>query len=111
MTGPAPSTVATEMKVTPSSTDKKAETPSSKKEDNDVCMQDSGKLGDSSPAEIMDKGPHSPLTWINPASDTANAQNSGHNQDDSSSREPSNIERVDQKYDTLAQNERDAEMV
>ena len=65
-----------------------------------------------SPAETTDKvQPLSPLTWINPASETVNAPNSGQLNVEESSREPSNMERDDQKDLASAQNERDAEMV
>lgn len=66
----------------------------------------------SSPAEITEKVPLSPLTWINPASETANVPHSGNlHVEEQSSREPSNLERGEQKYESSAQNERDAEML
>ena len=72
---PTPASFAPAVKLTPSSIEKKDETPSSKKED--VCMQDEKPI-DSSPAENNEKGPQSPLTLASPGSDSVNAQNSGH---------------------------------
>lgn len=109
--GPAPATAALvpSAKIAPVGHDRKVDEPSSKKDD-DICMQDQ-QLIDSSPAENTEKGPLSPLTWINPASDAANAPNSGHLNVEESSGERSNLERGDQKDQASAQNERDAEML
>ena len=80
--------------------EKKEGEPSLEQED-DVCMQDEKPI-DSSPAEMMEKVPLSPLTWINPASDTANAQHSGHLNAEESSRDTSNLEREHQKLEAPA---------
>lgn len=66
------------------------------KEEEDVCMQ-VDKLLDNSPAENTEKVALSPLTWINPASDTVNAHNSGLPNAEESSREQSHAERSNQK--------------
>ena len=63
-------------------------------------MQEDKLIGNNhSPVENMEKVHLSPLTWINPASDTANAQNSGHLHVEDNSRDASNMERVDEKYE------------
>lgn len=106
-TGPAPASFAANV-VIPQH-DKKVEAAAPKKED-DVCMQSDPVLV-GSPAENTEKVPLSPLTWINPASETANAPHSGNPHVEESSREPSNLARGEQKYESSAQNERDAEML
>lgn len=105
--GPAPASFAAN--AASAQQDKKVEATDSRKEA-DVCMQSDPLLANS-PAENTEKVPLSPLTWINPASETANVPHSGNPNVEESSREPSNLERGEQKYESSAQNERDAEML
>lgn len=51
------------------------------------------QLVSGSPAEIIEKTALSPVTWMNPGSESAKAPNSGHPYVEASSHEPSNGDR------------------
>ena len=67
------------------------------------------QLVTSSPAENIEKVALSPVTWINPGSDSVKAPNCGHPNVDASSHEASNAERCEMKSSMgQGENEKDA---
>lgn len=67
------------------------------------------QLVSGSPAELIEKTAHSPVTWMNPGSQSAKAPNSGQPEVEAISHEPSN-RGYDEKKNTVCvnQNEVDA---